>query len=132
MSQGTPITQLRSPPTEDNSKVVDGILQEMEQSGGDNKQSEQPPKQQYYEEEEEHYDNYETELSFTDKIMMELKLPLLVALLVFLSNFNMLNTLLVKYIPRVIGSDGNMNIYGLLLKSVLAGLLFFVVKKFVL
>jgi len=139
----TPIAQLRQ--DEDNSSTVNNILNQLEQdnqSGGSQQphpQMQQPQQQQYMEqpnqmEPYEDYDGYydgteEVSMSMTDKIISELKMPLVVVLLVFLTNYGMVNELLIKNLPKL--SNGNeLNILGLGVKAVLAGLVFYLVRKF--
>lgn len=131
---GTPVEQLRDD-EQPTSQVVKNILNEMETENVKDVKNQDNTEQYYDSPQQESYDSYEEyeqPLSFTDKLLREMKMPLLVVLLVFLSNFGYLNKLLVQYVPRIIGNDGNMNMYGLLLKAVFAGFLFFVVKKFIL
>ena len=138
--RGTPITQLRNDSNgQDNSEIVSNILNQMEQN--DQSQVQQPSPQPKTHQEQENFDEqyYEDEpvpvfrpQTFSEKLLSEAKLPLLVVLLVFVANFNQFNKLLAEYVPRMVGSDGNINVFGLLFKAVLIGVLFYVVKKFVL
>jgi hypothetical protein len=147
----TPINQLRQ--EEDNSQVVENILNQFEQDGQQAPQMPQPPPQQmepqhmqqppqqhggqmipdeYEGFDDEYYDQVqERELSQTEEIVEQLKLPLLVVFLVFLTNFDMVNELLIKNVPRLV-TDGNLNMMGIAAKAVLAGLVYYLVKKFVL
>jgi len=139
VDRATPINQLRG--DQNTSDVVNNILTEMEHQ---DQPPMAPPSQQRYAPQEEQYEEqyYEDEqeqsapvvkqLSFSEKLLSEAKLPVLVVLLVFVANFSQLNKLLVEYVPKVVGNDGNINMLGLLVKAVLAGVLFYVVKKFVL
>lgn len=147
----TPINQLRQ--EEDNSQVVENILNQFEQDGQQAQQMPQPPPQQmepqhiqqppqqhggqmipdeYEEFDDEYYDQVkDRELSQTEEIVEQLKLPLLVVFLVFLTNFDMVNEFLIKNVPRLV-TDGNLNMMGIAAKAVLAGLVYYLVKKFVL
>lgn len=140
MSKSTPINQLRQ---DDNSEVVQNILNEMDTNP--QMQSSQPMpqggKQPRYQQEYEPEDDYDEqdqyympqkELSLTEKIISELKGPLLVAVLVFVINLNLFDDLLVKYVPKIAGIDGGVGMIGLLIKAVIAGALFYVIKKFLL
>ena len=147
----TPINQLRQ--EEDKSQVVENILNQFEQDGQQAQQMPQPPPQQmepqhiqqppqqhggqmipdeYEEFDDEYYDQVnDRELSQTEEIVEQLKLPLLVVFLVFLTNFDMVNEFLIKNVPRLV-TDGNLNMMGIAAKAVLAGLVYYLVKKFVL
>lgn len=134
----TPISQLRN--EGDNSQMVDGILSQLEQEDGAPQHRQQMPQQQQqpqqmedeYEEYEDYYDQVqERQLSASEQMISEFKLPLLVVFLVFLTNFGMVNDMLLKNIPRL-GGDGELNMMGLMVKALVAGVVFYLVKKFVL
>lgn len=149
----TPISQLRS--EGDNSQTVDGILSQLEQEGQQmppqQMQQQMPPQQMppqqmsqqqmpqqmqedgdEYEEFDDYYDDIqERQLSPTEHIISEFKLPLLVAFLVFLTNFGMVNELIMKNIPRL-ANDGELNLIGLVAKALVAGAVFYLVRRFLL
>ena len=76
--------------------------------------------------------NPETE-SFTDKILREIKEPLVISLLVFLSQQQFLTDLIIKHVPKIVDADtGIVNNYGFIIKSILVGVIFYFVKKYVL
>ncbi len=153
MSKSTPISQLRK--EQDNSELVQNILNNMENQPAMDPNMDQMPSQQMPNQQmpshqprgqPEQYDDYEEEfedyydgpvvkqkpMSTTDQIISEIKGPLLVALLVFLTNFDMVNQLLVKNIPKLAGHGGELNLIGLGLKAIVAGIIFYVVKRFLL
>lgn len=57
----------------------------------------------------------------------ELQTPILIGVLFFLFQIPMINTLMFKYMSfmKIYNDDGNLNLYGLMLKSVLFGLTYF-------
>lgn len=156
MSKGTPISKLRM--DQDNSQMVQNILNEMDgQQGGGQPmpqmpQGQQPlaPQQPQYQQEdfepqmqqyEEQYEpqyqenfgggmNQFKELSTNEQLMEELKEPLLVVLLVLLANLEVVNSFLVKNLPKVLIANGELNLWGLVVKATLAGVLFYVVRRF--
>lgn len=99
----------------------------------------QPPQQQqqmqpqYYSDEEYDMEPFyqERELNTTEQIISEVKRPLLVVLLVFLSNLQMVDDVLLKNFVQL-SVDGNLNMLGLLAKAVLAGVVYYLVNNFVL
>lgn len=99
----------------------------------------QPPQQQqqmqpqYYSDEEYEMEPFyqERELNTTEQIISEVKRPLLVVLLVFLSNLQMVDDVLLKNFAQL-SVDGNLNMLGLLAKAVLAGVVYYLVNNFVL
>lgn len=62
-----------------------------------------------------------------DKILTELQVPIMIALLYFVFQLPHMNSLLNKYLPflTLYNTDGNMNFNGLLLKSVLFGAVYY-------
>jgi len=89
--------------------------------------------QQYYSDEEYDMEPFyqERELNTTEQIISEVKRPLLVVLLVFLSNLQMVDDVLLKNFAQL-SVDGNLNILGLLAKAVFAGVVYYLVNNFVL
>ena len=66
-----------------------------------------------------------------DDIFSELQIPIFIAVLFFLFQMPVLNNLLHKYFAflRIYHADGNFNIYGLLLKSILFGAIYYSISK---
>ena len=66
-----------------------------------------------------------------DAAMTDIQIPLLVTLLFFLFNMPFLNMLLFKYfkILPIFHADGNINFYGILLKSSLFGFIFWTIQR---
>ena len=91
------------------------------------------------EEYEEGYDNQyvdepsqlEKQVSTFDYLMNEGKLPLLVVLLVVLSNLEIVNTLIMRNIPQLIEQPfKEIGMLGIFLKAFIAGVIFYIVKRF--
>ena len=68
--------------------------------------------------------------SLSDRLLKELKSPLVIVLLFVLLNLEMVDTILGKYVPKISSAGGGLNIFGLVFKAVLAGLIYYVVSKF--
>jgi hypothetical protein len=66
-----------------------------------------------------------------DAVMTDIQIPLFVTLLFFLFNMPFLNMLLFKYfkILPIFHADGNINFYGILLKSSLFGFIFWTIQR---
>jgi hypothetical protein len=64
-----------------------------------------------------------------DDIYNEIQTPLLLAVLYFLFQLPILRKLLFNYMPFIFSQDGNLNINGLIFKSILFGLLFYILDK---
>lgn len=64
-------------------------------------------------------------------IFDELKMPVLVALLVFVFSLPVLNIVIANYVPYLVKSTGDLTTVGLVLKSVLAGSTFWVLQRII-
>jgi hypothetical protein len=62
--------------------------------------------------------------AWSNYIADEMKLPLLIAILVFVVNLPFLSVLVAHYAPWMLKSSGDMNLYGQLSKALLVGALF--------
>lgn len=62
----------------------------------------------------------------------EARVPLLIAILVFVVNLPFLSVLVAHYAPWMLKSSGDMNLYGQLSKSLLVGLLFWASNRVIL
>ena len=69
-----------------------------------------------------------TNKNYTEIIMDHAKTPLLVSVIYFLLSMDFIKPLLSK-IPNVLNEVGNVNMLGIILKSLIAGILFFISKK---
>jgi hypothetical protein len=67
-----------------------------------------------------------------DKIIVEIQTPVIIALLFFVFQSPFVNSFLFKRFSvfSLYNSDGNINFYGLILKSILFGMLFYSITKF--
>ena len=154
--RATPINQLRGD-NSNNAELVQNILNDFENDQAQPPSSQQPQmqqmqpqqqqmqpqqqqemqqpqmQQQYYSDEEYDMEPFyqERELNTTEQIISEVKRPLLVVLLVFLSNLQMVDDVLLKNFAQL-SVDGNLNILGLLAKAVFAGVVYYLVNNFVL
>ncbi len=112
--------------------------QEMDQGGPSQEQIAQMQRQQMQQQMMEQQMMKESEMnapaekvSLQQQIVDQVKAPLLVALIVFALSFPFVNQLLAK-VPKALSDTGQLTTIGFLSKSVFAGLLFYVVNKFVL
>lgn len=62
-------------------------------------------------------------------IIREMKTPLLVAILVFVVSLPVINTMLGLYFPRLLRVGGDLTTIGLLVKSLCAGLFFWILQR---
>jgi len=69
--------------------------------------------------------------SLTDRILDEVKNPLLVAVIFFAVNFKFLDQSLIKFVPKALSVNGDLTIIGQSIKALLAGVAFFLLKKFI-
>ena len=67
-------------------------------------------------------------LSLTEKIIRELRAPLLVMFLVFLTNYSMFGKLVSQYLPSFVSAGGDLGVLGL--KALFAGIIYYVIVRF--
>jgi hypothetical protein len=89
---------------------------------------------QYEDETDENIRKHEKEkkkANAIDKLLYDLQIPLLVSVLFFFFQMPMINTMFYKNFSflSVYNADGNINFYGILLKSMLFGSIFFSLQK---
>lgn len=71
--------------------------------------------------------------TLTNKLLKEGKEPLLIAGLAYLSNQEFVTSFIQKYLPKVV-AEGTTNVtpFGFMVKALLVGILFYVIKKYIL
>jgi hypothetical protein len=69
--------------------------------------------------------------SWWTKIFAELKVPLLVSFMVFLFSLPIINFVIGTYIPSFVKATGELTILGLLVKSLIAGITFWILQRVV-
>lgn len=87
---------------------------------------------QEYEDNEDIIENYKQKMEYSnslDQLYDELQVPLLIAVLFFLFQLPIFRKFLFNYFPFLFFKDGNINIYGYLFKSILFGLLYYLLFK---
>ena len=155
--ESTPIQNLQQSNEggdEDDSRIVQSILQEMNEQGNNQQQNmpeqnsapqmqvmPQQQQQQYMQQEMPEYDpddayeayeevqEYKKE-TLVQTILREVREPLVVIALYVLTNLPMLDKLITKNIPKTMTNTGSVNIIGVSLKAVVVGIVFYIIKKF--
>ena len=151
--ESTPIQNLSqsNQGEEDDSRIVQSILQEMNEQGGQQQNLPEqnsapqmqvmPQQQQYMQQEMPEYDpddayeayeevqEYKKE-TLVQTILREVREPLVVIALYVLTNLPMLDKLITKNIPKTMTNTGGVNIIGVSLKAVVVGIVFYIIKKF--
>jgi len=115
-------------------------------------QYQQPPPEQYQEIYGEYYDDYPEDGQYEEQEQVQLKdLPfykrwlyyfsfddikksLIVSVLFVLLSFSIVDTQLIKYVPKfatIIDNQLSLNLVGIIAKGLLAGLLFFIISIFI-
>ena len=61
----------------------------------------------------------------------QIKGPIIVIVLFLVLNHSIVNKYLVKFIPKIGNGSGGMNMKGLILKSLLAGIIFYLLNTFI-
>lgn len=133
MEKATSINNLNQDGEKSNSQEIDNIINQIQQDNIQIKQEEtKEPEQQIYEQQAENDDQYE-EQSYTmyDIIYNEVSYPLLVIVLFILLSIPQIDSMLCSYISFICSESGDINFFGILLKSLIMGILFYIFGKYV-
>lgn len=90
---------------------------------------------QQYADDGEYYEEVIDEqlpLTTSQLIYYHVRLPVLVAILVYLSNMRLINLYMIKYIPKMANRLGGLSQLGMVVKSVLFAVVFYLVATFLL
>lgn len=149
--QATPINQLQNN-QQQNSNVVNDIMnsyQDMEADDMEDNPEEvyqrqmmndvnEPQQEQEYDEYEEEQENkYEqiqpkkTNQTMLSKLLDSIKPSLVVVVLFFALNQSVIINMMCSLIQTALGEESNYNMYGLILRSIIAGALFYATSYFV-
>ena len=81
--------------------------------------------------EEEKNEEKKEELSFMDKLKIDMKEPAIVVFITLLMLLPQTNSLITSTkLSFLLNADGSINLYGLMIKAILAGVLFFLAQKY--
>jgi len=133
-NNSTPITNLNKMNDSkemDNSKEIDNIINQIQKDNESIKnepQFEQLP--DVYEENNEQ-ETEEPEYTVYDMIYNEVSYPILVMVLFVILSLPQLDNILCGFINFICSDDGTINIFGILLKSLIMGILFYIFGKYV-
>ena len=76
-------------------------------------------------------DDTEKELSGFDKLKLDIREPAIVVILTLMLLLPQSNSLITATnISVLLNVDGSINLYGLIIKAIIAGILFYVIKKY--
>ena len=115
-----------------NSQEIDNIINKIQQDNFQIKQEHTiKPNQEITEEQLENNEEYQEEYTMYDVIYNEVSYPLLVIVLFILLSIPQIDSMLCSYISFICSESGNLNLYGILLKSLVMGLLFYIFGKYV-
>ena len=127
------------PSEKSNSQEIDNIINQIQQDNFQIKQGnttktndkidseEQSGNNEVYQEQE----YQEQEYTIYDVIYNEVSYPILVIVLFILLSIPQVDSMLCSYISFVCSESGELNLYGILLKSLVMGLLFYIFGKYV-
>lgn len=73
----------------------------------------------------------EPELTFVQKITNEMKVPIIVAVLFIILSLPQFNKVLTRFVPRLLSETGDLNMMGLVAKSIIIAILVLLVKLFI-
>jgi len=71
----------------------------------------------------------ETKGNMYSSIINQIKQPLLVAIIIFIVSLPIINVLIGHYVPKLLRIGGDLTTVGLILKSVIGGLIFWFIQK---
>tara|TARA_A100001015_G_C14976431_1_gene707479 strand:+ start:98 stop:589 length:492 start_codon:yes stop_codon:yes gene_type:complete len=78
-------------------------------------------------------DTKKEEDTFTNKLLKEGKEPLIIAALAYLSNQQFVTDFIKKYVPKIVEAESNnVTPLGFIIKALLIGVLFYIIKKYLL
>ena len=81
---------------------------------------------------EEKEEDEDKKLSFMDKLKIDMKEPTTVMFITLLMLLPQTNSLITSTkLSFLMNADGSINLYGLMIKAILAGVLFFLAQKYV-
>jgi hypothetical protein len=119
-----PVQQVQPPQQPD---VVESILQNADQMN--NNMPNMTPEQ--YMANMQEMSQYGFQSASSTDLWDEAKLPLFVAALVFLGQQHQLATMLARYLPKMFVKEGVLTTSGVVVKSLLLGVVFYLVLRFV-
>ena len=126
---------------QDNSKEIDNIINQIQQ---DNSHIQSTPQQdksvnkkevlneqefKYEDEDESQYE--EPNYTMYDVIYNEVSYPLLVIILFIMLSIPQVDSMLCSYISFICSESGDINFFGILLKSLIMGILFYIFGKYI-
>ena len=119
-SQQIPPQQMQMPPNMDPNIMQQRMMQQQ-------MMQQQMMKRMTEEEKEEKKE----ELSFMDKLKIDMKEPAIVVFITLLMLLPQTNSLITSTkLSFLLNADGSINLYGLMIKAILAGVLFFLAQKY--
>ncbi len=132
---GTPISEIRGGK---NSELVNNILDNIEGNPSmpqpmPQAQQPMPPNGMPMQQQQEDFDDYDdlANMSLSERIMLEGKLPLVVAILIIVSNMDIVGKTIGKYVVKFI-SAGQADMATLVIKGLVGALVFYLVRRFLL
>ena len=73
----------------------------------------------------------EPEKTFYQRAVDQMRLPLIVLVVSLILALPLFNKLLARFIPKLLAASGSFNIYGIMVKTILGPLLFYIINYFV-
>jgi len=124
----------QNPNQESDNELVQRVLSSMQEPSQVNiREKVQSQEPSVIKQQEISNNDQKPEDTLTNRLLKEGKEPLLIAGLAYLSNQEFVTNFIQKYLPKVI-EEGTKNVspLGFLIKAILVGILFYVIKKYIL
>jgi hypothetical protein len=122
-------------PSESENELVQRVLTSMQEPSQVNIQEKQAVVQEQRNNVklDEINNDSKSEETLTNKLLKEGKEPLLIAGLAYLSNQPFVTDFIKKYVPKIVEAEtNNITTLGFIIKALLVGLLFYIIKKYLL
>ena len=133
-NNSTPITNLNETNDSkemDNSKEIDNIINQIQKDNESIKNEPQFEQQPEVYEEHNEQEIEDSEYTVYDMIYNEVSYPILVMVLFVILSLPQLDNILCGLIHFICSEEGTINIFGILLKSLIMGILFYIFGKYV-
>jgi hypothetical protein len=137
----TSIDALKQDSGKSNSQEIDNIINQIQQDntqikqGDDGEPEQQNNEQQNNEQqnnEQQNNEQYEeSDYTMYDVIYNEVSYPLLVIVLFIILSIPQIDSMLCSYISFICSESGDINFFGILLKSLIMGILFYIFGKYI-
>ena len=127
----TSIDALKQDSGKSNSQEIDNIINQIQQDNTQIKQGDDGEPEQQNNEQQNNEQYEESDYTMYDVIYNEVSYPLLVIVLFIILSIPQIDSMLCSYISFICSESGDINFFGILLKSLIMGILFYIFGKYI-